>query len=178
MTRALLSSVLIGHADPWKHPEFLAYREGFDVTVFGWSKFIDVRLCCSLIRSQLMKSSQTFSVAKDGPSYLHLLIAGMYNRRITDVKQILERLSFSTAADESEVNILLFDIFQLRMKRYLIGVSHPLPLKGTAISLEDFAKDSENHLLRCHLFLLAISDSDLLPLDAQTKFEVKDLPPS
>ena len=102
----------------------------------------------------------------------------MYNRRITDVDQLLERLRFSTAAEESELNILLFDIFQLRVKRYLVGVGHSLLLKDTVVSKDDFNKDFGNRLLRCRLFLLAITDSDLLPLDStQINLEVTNSPP-
>jgi hypothetical protein len=119
-----------------------------------------------------MSSFQTFAVDFKGPGYTRLLLAGLYNRHITDVQEILDRLSFFTATDESEVNALVFDIFQLRLKRYLVGVGHPKSLKGTTISEEDFAKDIEDPLLHCCLFLLATSDSDLLPLDAEVKLEV------
>jgi hypothetical protein len=94
-----------------------------------------------------------------------LLLAGMYNRRITNVHDIINRLIFTTAAKESNINILLFKIFQLRLKRYLVGIGYPVSLKGIAISEETFANDVGDPLLRCRLFLLAISDSDLLPLD-------------
>jgi hypothetical protein len=110
-----------------------------------------------------MGSLQTFAVKKS-TSYLSAF--GRYNRFVTNV------------TDESEINILLFDIFQLRMERYLVGVGHPLPLKGTAVSQEDFAKDFGDCVLRCCLILLAITDSDLLPLNTQTKLEVTYSPPT
>jgi len=96
------------------------------------------------------------------------LLAGMYNRRVTDVHDVIDRLIFTTAAEESHINIILFDIFQLQVKRYLAGISHPLLLKGIAISEETFADDIDDCLLRCCLFLLAITDSDLLPQDNTT----------
>jgi hypothetical protein len=110
--------------------------------------------------------------SNDVPKYSHLLLAGMYNRRVTDVREIIDRLLFTTAAEESETNILMFNLFQLRLKRYLVGSGHPTSLKGTAVSAELIKKDLGDPLLRCRLFLLAMTDSDLLPLDANAKLEV------
>jgi hypothetical protein len=43
VTKALVSSVLIGHHEPWTHPEYQAFQDGFNLHLRG-RRLFDVRL--------------------------------------------------------------------------------------------------------------------------------------
>jgi hypothetical protein len=42
ISRSLIASVLLGNIDPWTHPEFEAFRDGFDIRLKNGS-FLEVR---------------------------------------------------------------------------------------------------------------------------------------
>lgn len=101
------------------------------------------------------------------------LLAGMYNRRVTSVSQILDRLEFYSLDPDDDPSRTFFHLFQLHLRRWLQGRGHPPSLRGTIISEEMYDRDVDDPLVRAKAFLLAISDSELLPMDSGEKFTVR-----
>lgn len=98
-------------------------------------------------------------------SYTDAVLAAAYNRRLTSVKELWDKVRFSSTSTDSEESLIFFQIFQLRLRRWIFGTGHPLALSGLSVTPEQFREEMNNPTLRAQLFLVALTDSDLLPVD-------------
>ncbi|KAJ7144543.1 hypothetical protein C8R44DRAFT_725469 [Mycena epipterygia] len=137
------SLILLGHANPWNHPEFVALQEGFDLDIQSAQFTQRIRSLCAL----------------------PFLIA-IYDRRVKTVEDISSHLRFHIATRASDMTTAYFaKLFELRLQNYIHGVGHPLQLRMLEVSEDKFTADRNNPLLRSNLILGAASDSDMCPTD-------------
>jgi hypothetical protein len=52
MTNSILSHVIAGHDNIWSHPQFLAFRRGFNLEFLGLNGVIGVGIMSSLLHSR------------------------------------------------------------------------------------------------------------------------------
>lgn len=105
-------------------------------------------------------------------------IAGTYDRRVTHYNQIMDQVAFKTNEPDADPARTFFDLFQLRFKRWIMGKGYSSSMCGSFVPQKIFDSEQENPAIRAQAFLLAISDSDLLPADPNDKFQVRfDFPP-
>ncbi|KAJ7159922.1 hypothetical protein C8R43DRAFT_1124288 [Mycena crocata] len=135
-------SILLGHPDPWHHPNFIALKEGFDIhlTTLDFA---------STIRRGVLP-----------------FLTAIYNRRVTAVEDVSNHLRFRIDSRADDKTTALFaKLFELRVQRYIHGVGHPNGLRFLDISDKVFTTDRYNPLLRANLVLTATTDSDMCPMD-------------
>ncbi|KAJ7776855.1 hypothetical protein DFH07DRAFT_951468 [Mycena maculata] len=138
---AAFAAILLGHPDPWNHPEWLALVEGFNI-IINRMRFADTLRSCGARR---------FTVA-------------IYDRRVKQVEDVCKHLRFETVSRASDSTTPLFiKLFEIRLQRYLQGCGHPPQLRGVEVSEEDFNEHRSNPLLRANLILRSTSDSDMCP---------------
>lgn len=85
----------------------------------------------------------------------------------------MDRLAFKTNDPDADPARTYFDLFQLRFKRWLMGKGHSFSMRGSLVSQKIFDSERDNPVIRAEAFLLAISDSDLLPVDPDEKLQVR-----
>ncbi|TDL14456.1 hypothetical protein BD410DRAFT_809709 [Rickenella mellea] len=149
ITRALLGSVLIGDANFMAHPDFLAFRHGFNIRLNDTRTLLDTFVPPSL-------------------ACANSLIKAMYNRDISNASQVLYRVRFATTCRSSNRDYKLFlELFQHRFVRYVNGVGHPdhTFVRGSLITEDSFKDDICDGILRSRMLLLAVTDAELLPAD-------------
>jgi hypothetical protein len=111
-----------------------------------------------------------------GDNYSPALIAAMYNRRVDSVGDVLDHIHYNIVTSATDGTTPLFlELFKRRLKRYLEGTGHPshpfIESSGLANEYEN-DMDSGSSVLRAQCFLLACTESDLLPVNDDFKIEV------
>ncbi|KAJ6570006.1 hypothetical protein B0H10DRAFT_2444595 [Mycena sp. CBHHK59/15] len=135
------AALLLGHPDPWKHPEFIALKEGFNIGIKSM-RFTDT------IRSR---------------GVLPFLVA-IYDRRVKTVEDVSKHLHFDIINRASGSTTAYFaKLFELRVRRYIEAVGHPPQLRMLEVSDEEFIANRYSPLLRATLILVLGSDSDMCP---------------
>lgn len=99
-------------------------------------------------------------------------LASLYDHRIKDIKDVLDRLVFQTYDAETPFNTLVFTVFQFRFLRWLRGVGHPHGCRGGVVDAALYDSQINDPLIRANLLVLAMSDSNLLPGDPWEKYIV------
>ncbi|KAJ7073446.1 hypothetical protein B0H15DRAFT_758098, partial [Mycena belliarum] len=161
-TIAFMSKVLLGSDTPWNHPEFLALKRGFDITV-GDSSVINVRYPTFILPYIWLMQLQRLSVHRPALAVLTCL----YDRQIRKVEDVSDRLGFHiTRAGDDGTTPLFAALFRLLFRRYLVATGHPLQLRGLVIEEEKWMADADNELLRVGLLLEAATDADLRPVSS------------
>jgi hypothetical protein len=108
--------------------------------------------------------SKTFNL-QEQPDFCRTLLAKASNRRIVEVSEVINKLKFKTDdKGSSELNTLLRTSFQFRLLRWLHGIGHPRPLRGTHISNDDWDEQRNDTLVRANLMLRAVGETELLPI--------------
>lgn len=113
-----------------------------------------------------------FQPTEDGHLLACKYLAALYNRDIHNVTDILDRLEFTTSDPLSETNKLIFGLFQLRLKKWLLGSGHPVGTRNKSVESIIFDTEAGDPFVRSRLFLLAFSDSSQMPIDEDEKFMV------
>ena len=177
LTRALLSTVLLGHSNIWSTPDFQAFKDRFNLQLD--SKISFIKVCqrgvvlslpsthnCSILDTLFMTARKPLKMFS-GPAYdPYSIVLSMSNRAITSTSQLFRHVQFAmTDHSGSYIKNRLFYIFQYRFLRYLLGSGHPDHplLRGTFTPASDHTPGDE--LLCVWLLLLAVSDLDLMPVD-------------
>ena len=83
---------------------------------------------------------------------------------VTEASTALDRLKAAGAAT-----------FKTRLRQYLLGVGHPtnsILLDSGIITAAEVERHQGDHLLRARLFLAAVTDSNLLPVDMAYHIQV------
>ncbi|KAJ7636762.1 hypothetical protein FB45DRAFT_1056053 [Roridomyces roridus] len=140
---SFMCKVLLGHANPFEHPEFRALQEGMDVAV-GRTSF-------SLKLASAPEQALPF-------------FAALYDRGIRQKKDITDHLSYRILIHAKDCSTRSFAaLFRLLMNRFLDGTGYPDALRDTVVDAEEWSRQLNNTLLRVNLLLQAATDSDLLP---------------
>ncbi|KAH7911437.1 hypothetical protein BJ138DRAFT_1006581, partial [Hygrophoropsis aurantiaca] len=156
-TKTFLSKVLLGNSDPWNHPEFVAFRDGFDMALTEGTK--------------PKRFIQTFI---DSIASVPALIAGLYNREVTSLSQVLDHLKFEiTRANPDGTTNHWANLFQLALGCYLRETGHPIQAADRGlITPEVLNSGQRDSLLRPRLLLYSCTDSNLLPAQSDWKIMV------
>ncbi|KAL7277990.1 hypothetical protein ACG7TL_007943 [Trametes sanguinea] len=163
---ALVSEMVLGDKDVSTHPDLLAFSEGLH---------------------HVLAPGSLLDIAFLGRSAAYL--AFMYDRRLHDVKLLLEHLEFNSAvkvseqamltiADDDEMStttwdLLYEDLFASRLSEYLQGFGHPNhPHIVELLDHTTITAAADDGLLRARAFLQLMSGSDLLPTNPDWKLKV------
>ncbi|KAJ7441862.1 hypothetical protein FB451DRAFT_1414411 [Mycena latifolia] len=105
---------------------------------------------------------------------LDALLARMYDCRITSVDQIISRLIFCVdTGDRDALSIVFFQLFSLHVRRWLRGRGHPAtPTVVDFVGKDLFNEERDDPLVRARLFMSAMVDSQVVPLDDAFKFQI------
>jgi len=119
---------------------------------------------------------QTFHSTSLTDNYAPALIATMYNRRVNSISDVLDHICYDIVASAADGTTPLFlELFKRRLKRYMEGTGHPphpfIHSSGLANEYE-IDRDQSSSVLRAQHFLLACTESDLLPADDHFKIKV------
>ncbi|KAH7906211.1 hypothetical protein BJ138DRAFT_1223452 [Hygrophoropsis aurantiaca] len=155
-TQTFQAKCLLGHEDPWNHPEFLALKEGFDMALSPDSDDL------------------TFIKAfKDafGASYVPALVAAMYSREIKSPTMMLEHLDYEVAHNANDNTTGHWThLFQIAMTSYLMQPGHPeRAMTLGLVSADAFEKDKTDQALRSRLLLQSATGSNLMPVNLEWK---------
>ena len=111
-----------------------------------------------------------------GDNYLSALIAAMYNRHISSVGDVLDHIHYNIVTSATDGTTPLFlELFKRRLKRYLEGTGHPPhPFIESSGLADEYGIDLDcgSSVIRAQHFLLACTESDLLPVDNDFTIEV------
>ncbi|KAJ7490892.1 hypothetical protein FB451DRAFT_1166211 [Mycena latifolia] len=111
----------------------------------------------------------------DPDHYALSLLARMYDCRITSVDQIISRLIFcmDTGDRRDALSTVFFQLFSLRVHRWLRGRGHPAtPTVVDFVGEDLFNEERDDPLVRARLFMSAMVDSQVMPLDDAFKFQI------
>ncbi|KAJ7472092.1 hypothetical protein FB451DRAFT_1175850 [Mycena latifolia] len=111
----------------------------------------------------------------DPDHYALSLLARMYDCRITSVDQIISRLIFcvDTGDRRDALSTVFFQLFSLRIHRWLRGRGHPAtPTVVDFVGEDLFNEERDDPLVRARLFMSAMVDSQVVPLDDAFKFQI------
>lgn len=103
----------------------------------------------------------------------------MYSRRVNAITDVLDHIHYNIATFAADGTTPLFlELFKCRLKKYLEGTGHPphpfIESSGLANEYE-IDCDRNDSVLRAQHFLLACTESDLLPVDDNFKIKVSTL---
>ncbi|KAF8173419.1 hypothetical protein K438DRAFT_1772222 [Mycena galopus ATCC 62051] len=141
-TIAFMCQVLLGGNSFWDHPEFLALKRGFNITVGETS-----------VVTRLLKDRTAIA-----------MLACMYDRQVRNVDDIIDRITCTTYIDSDDGTTPYFGaLFRLLLIRYLAGPGHPPQACGTLVERDQWEKEEQNGVLRVGLLLEAATDTDLRP---------------
>ncbi|KAM6499074.1 hypothetical protein JOM56_004582 [Amanita muscaria] len=141
----MLTKILIGHHNPWTHPHFKAFCEGFS---------------CGPSFGKLLKMPTDEWDAD--LSYARRLLAAVYNRRIDDAGAIVNQISWVGTNPADPVNHHFYQLFVMRANHWLSGVGHPRELVGEYINQATYEQDRWDRGLRARLLYKAITGSSLI----------------
>lgn len=65
----------------------------------------------------------------------------MYDRQLKSPDIIFNSLVFTTPDCDSQVSTLWFQMFQLRVRRWLNGTGHPRSFRGVMVGKETYARN-------------------------------------
>lgn len=143
-------------------------RDGFNIKLSGDHSFIKVSPFQGPLPPYL---TITQSLTANGNLHAVRLIALTYNRRVKSPSDVIERLQFSTNSPNSLRNKALCSLFQIHIKNWLLGEGYPEGVRGVTVDDSTFASATSQPLFRPKLFLMAMSDCELIPV-SEDKFEV------
>ncbi|KAM6489605.1 hypothetical protein JOM56_014927 [Amanita muscaria] len=141
----MLTKILVGHHNPWTHPHFKAFCEGFS---------------CGPSFGKLLKMPTDEWDAD--LSYARRLLAAVYNRRIDDAGAIVNQISWVGTNPADPVNHHFYQLFVMRANHWLSGVGHPRELVGEYINQATYEQDRWDRGLRARLLYKAITGSSLI----------------
>ncbi|KAI0363108.1 hypothetical protein BV20DRAFT_1058329 [Pilatotrama ljubarskyi] len=155
--RTLTCRILLGDPDPTHHPDFIAFKTGFDF---------------------MRNAHSVRGLAEEFAGHAKGLLGTLYCRRVRDVPEfITERLRFERSPDASPSAVENEELFRRRLERYLTGIGHPShpEVDGNVIPHELAEADRKNRNLRASLLLRMMSGSSLMPLETswQLKFSFR-----
>ncbi|KAH9857659.1 hypothetical protein C2E23DRAFT_881239 [Lenzites betulinus] len=150
LERSLAGRMLIGTDDPTTHPDFLAFRAGFN---YLFDKYPTVSI----------------NTAYYGPA--NAFLGAVYNRRIKNVDVfIVDHITFEDDSDATPSQRALEELFQRRMSHYLRGSGHPIhPALEGVISPERYHAEEGDAALRATLLLQTMTASPLQPVGESWK---------
>ncbi|KAH9934597.1 hypothetical protein B0H21DRAFT_699322, partial [Amylocystis lapponica] len=166
LTPGFTAQVLFGNKDLWNHVEHAAFREGFDL-----------RFKPTQHHSMIQVFYSVDSLDLDPMSPLSI-VAAMYDRQIKGPDQIITRLEVSPSTGLDRELQCFQRLFELRLARYLRGMGHPRTrdlVQSQLISDAQFLKAQNDPILRCQLFLMALTEKDTLPVGNNWSIEVRSL---
>lgn len=114
------------------------------------------------------------------PLSLSTFINTVYSRNLADFRRIPSLVQIWSTGQHDDVLVdQLSFLFQLRLIRYLTGQGHPdHPAVKSFLSSSSYSNKSEvNAILRPRMFLLAMTDSDIVPIDINWRLTVSYLHP-
>jgi hypothetical protein len=87
----------------------------------------------------------------------------VYNRQIESPADVLPLIRwYAQPSDDEDFSEMIFNMFVLRVKRWLSGTGHPrLLMERGLITPESYEADKDDAGLRARLFYRAITGSDL-----------------
>ncbi|KAJ6466468.1 hypothetical protein C8R45DRAFT_1219544 [Mycena sanguinolenta] len=138
---ASFAAVLLGHHNPWNHPEFIALQEGFDV-------------------------GKRFAASLRSQKALPLLVA-LYDRRIHTAAEVTSHLKYLDPIMRIHDKTIPYfvKLFRLRLEHYAHGLGHPNGLRLIEVTEEEYQLRRKDPLLRATMLLRGSSDSDMRPMD-------------
>ncbi|KAM6490199.1 hypothetical protein JOM56_000838 [Amanita muscaria] len=165
----LLSLTLLGHTDPWSHCRFQAFSEGLRLKFLGVNQFLQ----------QFVKPDEQ----TDPPIYdfQWQFLSAIYNRRINKASEVIDRLNITGTHNQDDSGPIFFNLFALRLRRWLSGLGHPPELVGSTVTESEYQSSLQvQGAFRPRLFWRAISDFEVLPVQtSQMRFKfVPELEPN
>ncbi|KAJ6453800.1 hypothetical protein C8R45DRAFT_1192654 [Mycena sanguinolenta] len=138
---ASFAAVLLGHHNPWNHPEFIALQEGLDV-------------------------GKRFAASLRSQKALPLLVA-LYDRRIHTAAEVTSHLKYLDPIMRIHDKTIPYfvKLFRLRLEHYAHGLGHPNGLRLIEVTEEEYQLRRKDPLLRATMLLRGGSDSDMRPMD-------------
>lgn len=98
----------------------------------------------------------------------------LYDKRPRRAEDVAARLRFHPNGDDlDERTLKVFQMFRYRLLRWLYGSGHPENVEGTLVDTSKFDQQKQDPLLRAKLLLLAMTDSDLLPVAKSDTLDVR-----
>ncbi|KAF8145147.1 hypothetical protein K438DRAFT_1782182 [Mycena galopus ATCC 62051] len=167
--RAAFSTVLLGHASPWRHPEYIALQEGFNAAL-GNMNFAEVLAVLPdvllLTDEQTLRSANCLNTSA--------FLVSIYDRRVHNVEEVADHLQFFVIGRALNLTTPYFAaLFRLRLKRYIHGHGHPPELyhviEAFGVSQAEAVASRSDPLLRANLILRCGSDGDLRPSEDNWK---------
>ncbi|KAM6492157.1 hypothetical protein JOM56_011881 [Amanita muscaria] len=153
----LLSLTLLGHTDPWSHCRFQAFSEGLRLKFLGVNQFLQ----------QFVKPDEQ----TDPPIYdfQWQFLSAIYNRRINKASEVIDRLNITGTHNQDDSGPIFFNLFALRLRRWLSGLGHPPELVGSTVTESEYQSSLQvQGAFRPRLFWRAISDFEVLPVVSLT----------
>ena len=174
MKKQMLASILVGHHNPWQHPNFIAFKEGFNC-VEGHA-LIEVHF---RVLVQYMKSCSSLYKIPDlhlnGNRYLQRFLSTVYNRRIENPADVIPLIHWEVEVEEDELGSILCRLFIVRLVRWMSGTGHPrLMLEQGQVAQDLYDCDERDHGLRARLFYQTSSGSDLRMIGYKQHITVGD----
>ncbi|KAM6494941.1 hypothetical protein JOM56_009564 [Amanita muscaria] len=141
----MLMKILVGHHNPWTHPHFKAFCDGFN--------------CGPSFRKLLKMPTDEWNADL---SYARRLLAAVYNRRIDDASAIANWISWVGTNPAEPINNHFYQLFIMRVHCWLSGIGHPRELVGEYIDRAAYEQDRWDRGLRARLLYKAITGSLLI----------------
>ncbi|KAJ7263635.1 hypothetical protein B0H12DRAFT_1103248 [Mycena haematopus] len=154
----ILCKFFFGHSNPWNHPEFLAFQDGFNIKLRSYH----------FLPANMMTHCSTLETFQS-------LIAGVYHRRINAVDDVIDRLEFYAPTTSDKLEMLRQQMFQLRFLRWIRGVGYPRSLRGNFIGARQFQAHKNDALVRAEALLYSMTSTLILPTDPKWKMKVNIL---
>lgn len=113
---------------------------------------------------------------------LSTFIKTLYGRNLMDFRRISSLIEFFGSDDGSQEDFVdqLYVVFQLRLLRYLTGHGHPDdPSLRSMLPAAAYSNNPEaDAILRSQMFLVMMTHSDVVPVDATWRLTVSISDPS
>ncbi|KAM6497898.1 hypothetical protein JOM56_005846 [Amanita muscaria] len=145
LQKQMLMKILVGHHNPWTHPHFKAFCDGFN---------------CGPSFGKLLKMPTDEWNAD--LSYARRLLAAVYNQRIDDASAIANWISWVGTNPAEPINNHFYQLFIMRVHCWLSGIGHPRELVGEYIDCAAYEQDRWDRGLRARLLYKAITGSSLI----------------
>ncbi|KAF9535238.1 hypothetical protein CPB83DRAFT_887971 [Crepidotus variabilis] len=156
VTRMILAKLTLGAQDPWDLAEIESMQRGFNARLSRAPEgTLLLRTCAKFLPEQIVQ-----------------MLHASTNRRLTSSEEVVEKLVVRGTSHHNITLRTIAKIIKERVIQYLQGVGHPPGLRGGVVSEEIFDQDQTDGGLRARLLLDSLTDSDMLPSDADWKISL------
>ncbi|KAF8350837.1 hypothetical protein F5887DRAFT_1069801 [Amanita rubescens] len=158
MQKQMLATILVGHRDPWAHPYFKAFKDGFNC--LAWRPFLKASLFNQTYQPSSHDNQHPY-LPWDEDRYLQRFLSTVYNRRIDDPEVIVPLIHWHVANHKHPLTSTLCNLFIMRFRRWLSGIGHPRAMKNAQITSKQYSQGQSDRGLRARLFHQTVTGSKL-----------------